>query len=646
MISHATAVIDSTALDTAAEADRLAALRNLQLLDTPPSEAFDRITRLAAAALDVPIALVSLVDETRQWFKSRFGLDLQQTPRGASICAHAVAARRPLLVPDTAQDARFRASPFVLGPPHARSYVGVPIFTRLGHAIGTVCAIDRQPRNFDSGDIEVLNDCARTLEDVIHAQELTRHADVVLQFAGERDKLFRDTFELSGVGMVHVSLAGKLLRVNRHVCDMLGHEPGGLDQVSVVDLTHPEDIAASTDAFRRLSGGIADEYRIEKRLRRCDGAYRWCHLSVALKRAANGEPEYLIAVIQDVSDSRRVQQELSQARAALETQLHDQELKLQQSNDALREQAKNLLQSDLARHDVEHRLRAVADNIPALIGYWNRDLRCEFANEAYRGTFAIDPARIIGMQMRDLLGYRFEVAEPHARAALEGLPQRFETSSVKPDGSRTYSDVRYVPDRDADEVRGFFVLVTDITSDRNVRLALEAANSRLSNDSATDYLTGLSNRRSFHEHGEEAARRFTRNGELFGLVLLDLDGLQSINDGGGHDLGDHVLRSVGNLLKRQLRSHRDVASRLSGEEFAMLCFGALDEELLCQAAEHVRAQLKHIEIRCGTQDFSITGSFGLSISRLADEEWKGVYARAHTALRAAKSAGRDCVKFA
>jgi PAS domain S-box-containing protein len=444
------------------EIDRLAALRGLKLLDTPPSEAFDRITRLAAAALSGPIALVSLVDESRQWFKSHLGVDMSETPREASICSHVVQSRRPLLVPDTTLDARFSANPLVTGPPHIRAYIGVPVFTRLGHAIGTLCVLDRQPRNFDSGDIDILKDLARIVEDSIHTRELSKSADVAMQFAGERDKLFRDTFELAGVGMVHVSLAGRLMRANQHVCGMLGYEHGGLDQTSVIDLTHPEDIGPATGAFRRLTGGFDETYRIDKRLRRRDGDYLWCRLTVALKQSATGEPEYAIAVIQDTSEIRRAREELRQSQASADARLREQEAKLQACNEVLRAQAKTLLLSDLALHDSEHRMRAIADSVPASIGYWNRELRCEFANEAYRDMFQLEPQRILGMHLKDLLGAaRFQSVEARVRAALEGHAQRFEQSMLLGNGSHTPLDIRYVPDRHAGEVRGFFVLVTD-----------------------------------------------------------------------------------------------------------------------------------------------------------------------------------------
>jgi GAF domain-containing protein len=153
------------------EFQRLAALRCLGLLDTPPSEAFDRITWLVAELLDVPIAVVSLVDETRQWFKSRVGVDATETPRDVSFCAHAVFSRQLLNVPDATRDPRFAGNPLVTGAPHIRAYVGVPLLTRDAHAIGTLCAIDTRPRAFFERHLKGLTYLGRILEESIHANE-------------------------------------------------------------------------------------------------------------------------------------------------------------------------------------------------------------------------------------------------------------------------------------------------------------------------------------------------------------------------------------------------------------------------------------------------------------------------------------------
>ncbi|EKU24438.1 sensor domain-containing phosphodiesterase [Xanthomonas graminis] len=133
------------------ESTRLATLRELCLLDTPPDRVFDLITQLASRTLRTPIALVSLIDEQRQWFKSRVGLDAPQTPRSQAFCAHAIHSTELLVVADARQDPRFRDNPLVTGPPFIRFYAGAPLMLADGTGLGTLCVIDSEPRSeFDA----------------------------------------------------------------------------------------------------------------------------------------------------------------------------------------------------------------------------------------------------------------------------------------------------------------------------------------------------------------------------------------------------------------------------------------------------------------------------------------------------------------
>ena len=296
---------------------------------------------------------------------------------------------------------------------------------------------------------------------------------------------------------------------------------------------------------------------------------------------------------------------------------------------------------------MEHRLRAITDNVPANIGYWNRDLTCEFANASYRESFGLSPKAMLGMKMPEVLGeLLFETVEPHVRQALEGHAQRFERTFTKPDGTEATFEVRYIPDFDGTaQVRGFFILGTDVTESLHKRLALEVANSQLTKETVTDYLTGISNRRVFSERSEEASKRFRAAGEKYGLILLDLDNFKQINDAHGHDVGDEVLRIVGRLLKTELRSHRDIAARLGGEEFAILCFGHLDADLLQLIAERVRQQMGKESLQVKRGQLTFTASFGLALSHGSDAGWKDIYARADMAMYEAKAAGKNQVKF-
>ncbi|MCH9673541.1 MAG: diguanylate cyclase [Gammaproteobacteria bacterium] len=155
------------------ETQRLAALHALKLLDTPPEERFDRITRLARRVFGVPIALVSLVDERRQWFKSAVGLERRETPREISFCTHAIRGEAVFVVPDASQDYRFANNPLVLGEPYVRFYAGYPLRSADGSAVGTLCLIDAVPRTMQSGDIDALEDLASLVERELFADMTT-----------------------------------------------------------------------------------------------------------------------------------------------------------------------------------------------------------------------------------------------------------------------------------------------------------------------------------------------------------------------------------------------------------------------------------------------------------------------------------------
>ncbi|NNF06482.1 MAG: GAF domain-containing protein [Candidatus Eisenbacteria bacterium] len=143
------------------EQARLRALRNMHVLDTMPEQVYDDLTQLAAYVCETPIALVSLVDENRQWFKSRVGLEVEETTRDESFCAHAVASGEMLLVQDSLADERFADNPLVLSDPNVRFYAGTPLITGEGHALGTVCVIDHIPRDLLPEQIEMLRAIGR-----------------------------------------------------------------------------------------------------------------------------------------------------------------------------------------------------------------------------------------------------------------------------------------------------------------------------------------------------------------------------------------------------------------------------------------------------------------------------------------------------
>jgi anti-sigma regulatory factor (Ser/Thr protein kinase) len=146
------------------EARRLNALHSYRILDTMPEQAFDDLTLLASQVCGTPIALITLVDENRQWFKSRVGIDLAETERSISFCTHAIQREGLFIVPDTLDDGRFRNNPMVVSQPHIRFYAGAPPRTPDGDALGTICVVDNFPRTLTEGQKAALDALRRQAE--------------------------------------------------------------------------------------------------------------------------------------------------------------------------------------------------------------------------------------------------------------------------------------------------------------------------------------------------------------------------------------------------------------------------------------------------------------------------------------------------
>lgn len=208
---------------------RLQALERYNILDTGAEQAYDDITRLAALITKTPIALMSLVDEHRQWFKSRVGIEATQTPREIAFCAHAICnPEHALIVPDATLDGRFADNPLVTSTPHIRFYAGEPLVTSDNHALGTLCVMDNTPRELTSEQRDALAALSRL---VVAQLELRRHASQ-LHALSERQahtleqlKIYQQQLEEANARLEERSLTDKLTGVaNRAGFDQRLHE--------------------------------------------------------------------------------------------------------------------------------------------------------------------------------------------------------------------------------------------------------------------------------------------------------------------------------------------------------------------------------------------------------------------------------------
>ncbi|QRN94896.1 PAS domain S-box protein [Archangium violaceum] len=281
------------------EPRRLRALHRLCLLDTPAEERFDRIVRTAARMFRVPIALVSLVDESRQWFKARVGLDDTSTARSLSFCGHALLTPDTFVVPDALEDVRFFDNPLVTGAPHVRFYAGQPIHAPDGSPVGTLCLIDRRARAFSGEERQQLEDLASWVELELNALTVQE-----ARTALARQERF---FELSVDMLCIAGVDGTFRQLSRAWSRSLGHSEESLRATPLLALVHEEDRAATTEWLARGARGEPLPC-FEHRCRDRDGAWHWLQWNAVV----NPEEGILYGVARDITERKRLEAERHQ----------------------------------------------------------------------------------------------------------------------------------------------------------------------------------------------------------------------------------------------------------------------------------------------------------------------------------------------
>ncbi len=265
------------------ETDRLRRLRELAQLDLPPDDRLDHLLRLVRRLFGVPIALISFVDEHRQWFRGRAGLDVAQTPRDVSFCAHAIQGHAAFIVEDAADDPRFHDNPLVTGEPGVRFYAGVPLFGGVGRSgVGTLCLLDRRPRRFTDDDAQRLTD-------------LAEHAESLLNLLRVEAAWYE-----APLAATLTDDDGRLLVANRAFGELCGRPLATLVGRRLEDPMHPMDRWMLREMLDEAAGGRRP-LRRELRVRRPDGALVSAGTSIAALPNSQG---LAVGVLRDLSQDR------------------------------------------------------------------------------------------------------------------------------------------------------------------------------------------------------------------------------------------------------------------------------------------------------------------------------------------------------
>lgn len=291
------------------ERQRLDALASYGILDTPAETEFDDITAIAAHLMDVPIALISLVDADRQWFKSRVGLDVTETHRDISFCGHAVAAGELLAVEDATRDARFCDNPLVTDGPTVRFYVGAPLINPAGHVLGTLCAIDSAPRAATDEQKALL---ARLARQVVRLLEHRRERRQLLGGLGDHAvEFFRNSLEMLCVA----TFDGYFEWLNPAWNRVLGFSDTELTQKPFIEFVHPDDRQLTLDEAARLAHGGHETVSFDNRYICKNGGYRWLRWTAA----ADLDARRLYCVARDVTAKKKAIAEMRASNALLST---------------------------------------------------------------------------------------------------------------------------------------------------------------------------------------------------------------------------------------------------------------------------------------------------------------------------------------
>lgn len=563
-----------TAPRTPDEAERLDALERLGVLDTAPEPVFDDLAWSAARLCETPIALVSLLDAHRQWFKARCGLDVSETPREIAFCAHTILGDGLLEVPDALEDERFATNPLVLGAPGIRFYAGVPLSGPDGHRYGSLCVIDTRPRRLDALQREALARVAALVSlQLQQRRQLLR--------AQDREKALTHMLETMPDGVVCCDASGGINRFNQVARQWFGIEPDASPMVHWerdVGCFRPggeEPMPAEELPLVRAWRGehIRDAEMVIKAR---DQAARTVSCNAVSLTTRDGRPAGAVVVMHDVTT-------------------------LKAAND-------RLLQS-------EERWRATLDSIGDAVLTTDNVGVVTFANPA--------AATLLGRAVEDAVGQPLAALSSQAQSGGLGVDDLVKlvlgagsarmsgvvTELQRPDGTRAVVESSGALIRSVDgPVSGAVLVLRDVTQARELA-------ERISHHESRDSLTGIHNRAEFERAFQQVL--ITPVGPK-GHVLLyvDLDQFKVINDSCGHVAGDELLKHVARALRDNLRDS-DLLARFGGDEFVCLLVEC-PLEPATRVAEQMRDAVARLAFDWLGRSFRISASIGMVSVNLHD----------------------------
>lgn len=472
-----------TAQETLDDEKRLSAVADARTFRGKSTPVLDGLTTAAAAILDVPIALISIVDEKEQWFASRCGLATESTAREVSFCQHVVVEKSPLIVSDATQDERFHDNPLVLGEPHIRSYFGVPLETPDGQVLGSLCGIGRSPKEIEPEKLVHLKSLADAVISHLELEKNTRELRGTQATVDQHWHFFEHSLDLHCVA----GTDGFFQRLNRRWEKLLGWSMSELLERPFLHFVHPEDHERTVTAFNTLRDST-DVLEFRNRYQSKDGSYLWLEW--------NAFP---------MPDGTTVN-----ASARDVTHIVERETNLRASSKKLTDHLK------LAN--------AILAETPSVIYAKDPSLRFILSNRKHANLLGCMPDDILGKSDRELLGDDADEIEEMSRQVLQtGLPHDSEFTLPIQGEDRTYHEVVFPIHDENGEALGLAGIASDLTENRKHLQSLQRFGESLEQilrDSPVALMLVDTSCRI--EMANSAALRIASRDELKGVLVTDV----------------------------------------------------------------------------------------------------------------------------
>lgn len=598
------------------EAERLAVLTQYIIPDSDGQSAYDDIVRLAAFICETEISAISIVDRDKQWFTASFGIELTDTARDIAFCNYTIQSGDLTIVTDAHNDPRFAINPLVTGQPGIRFYAGAPLITESGHALGSLCVIDRSPKVLSAEQQTALQMLARQ---VVAKMELTRQsaangpliterlAQATLNALSARIAILDEYGNIISVNKAWTQFAGESSQSNRQLVE-------GANFLAICDTSTGDDAEHMGQAAVGVRSMIDTSCELFTLEYPCASEHGLVWFTMRVTSLSHGAHGRVVLSYEDITDRKRAE---------------DETARIEGYNQLL-----------------------LASTTEGIYGI-DMSGKCTFVNNAGSTLLGYTTDQVLGKDMHSLIhhsrhdGSLYPVTDcPIYRAFQKGLPCHIDSEVMwRRDGTPFYASYVSHPVKDADGIVGAVISFTDITERRRIEAEREKLRAEAQERADRDHLTGLLNHRAFFTKLDAEAARSRRENTTLAVVMIDLDGFKYFNDVYGHATGDELLCLVANRLRETCRSY-DVVARFGGDEFALLLPG-VGETTVEDVEERVKSALGGlcykfteppatipVSISVGASLYPSTNADRHEVLRHADERLRWSKSGGHTEERA------------